>query len=362
MIRVGTLFSGIGAIEFALKRQGIPHTIKFAGDIDKFVKQSYFANYDISEENWHNDVIKFDATRFKGEIDLLVGGSPCQSFSVAGKMKGFDDYRGNLFYEYIRIVKECQPKVFIYENVKGILSNDKGKTWQIMSEMFNSTGYKIHSKVLNAKDYGIPQSRNRVFVVGFKNNDVNFSFPIGEELKTTLKDYLDIAVPDKYNLSEKAFLFIKNKKKLYDILIDSKKDDLNTSFLLNRSKTKITKKIGSVNTLVAGMSHGHPNIPFIYQIKIKRLVIHEKGISPILPASMGTGGNNVPIIEKNESKEFKLRKLTPMECLRLMGFDDNFKIVVSDTQAYKQAGNSIVVNVLEKLLEQIFINKKEKLK
>ena len=115
-INVATLFSGIGAIEQSLKRLKLKHKIVFAGDIDKKCKESYFANYKISEESWHEDIKQFNAKKFKGKVDLLVGGSPCQSFSMVGKRRGLEDTRGTLFYEFARVVKESQPKVFIYEN------------------------------------------------------------------------------------------------------------------------------------------------------------------------------------------------------------------------------------------------------
>ena len=117
-IKVATLFSGIGAIEHSLKRLNLRHEIIFAGDIDKNCKASYFNNYDISDENWHEDVTIFNAKKYKNKVDLLVGGSPCQAFSMVGKRLGLEDTRGTLFYEFARIVDECKPKVFIYENVR----------------------------------------------------------------------------------------------------------------------------------------------------------------------------------------------------------------------------------------------------
>ena len=161
-LRVGTSFSGIGAIEHALNRLGIKTEIVFAGDIDAHCKEAYFANYNIKEERWHDDVHDFDATRYKGSIDLFVGGAPCQAFSLRGKHGGFEDTRGTLFREFARIVIECHPKVFIFENVRGMLSHDKGHTWKIIKETFeNDCDYDIYFQVLNAKDYGIPQRRER---------------------------------------------------------------------------------------------------------------------------------------------------------------------------------------------------------
>lgn len=131
-IRLGTMFSGIGAIEHALQWLKLKHRIIFAGDVDANCKKSYFANYDIKEEDWFEDASTFDARKYKGQIDLLVGGAPCQAFSMVGKRLGFEDARGTLFYEFARVIKETQPKVFIFENVKGLINHDKGRTWMVM--------------------------------------------------------------------------------------------------------------------------------------------------------------------------------------------------------------------------------------
>ena len=168
-IRLGTSFSGIGAIEHSFHRLGLKCQIQFAGDIDENCRKAYFANYPISEERWHSDVHDFNATKYYGEIDLLVGGAPCQAFSLRGKHGGFDDTRGTLFREFARIVKECRPKVFIFENVKGMLSHDKGRTWQVIKNTFEDyCDYDVYYQVLNGKDYGIPQSRERLYCMALE--------------------------------------------------------------------------------------------------------------------------------------------------------------------------------------------------
>ena len=185
-LRIGTLFSGIGAAEFALKRLGIPHEIVFACDNGElslkgddeviktelaklntvkerkaylnsllpkkvnFVRQSYLANYDMDESDFHHDVRFMDATEYKGKVDLLVGGSPCQSFTLLGYQKGLEEARGTLFYEFARIVNEVQPKVFIYENVQGLTKHDRGRTWEVVQRVFQSLDYHIHYKILDA--------------------------------------------------------------------------------------------------------------------------------------------------------------------------------------------------------------------
>ena len=143
-IRLGTIFSGIGAIEHAFQRLKLNCEIVFAGDIDNNCKKSYFANYDIKEENWFSDVRDFDAKKYKGKVDIIVGGAPCQAFSMVGKRLGFEDARGTLFYEFARIVKETEPKVFIFENVKGLINHDKGRTWHVIHDIFEELGYKVN--------------------------------------------------------------------------------------------------------------------------------------------------------------------------------------------------------------------------
>ena len=188
-INVATVFSGIGAPEQALKRLGIKHNLVFACDIDKYCKQTYFANYKITEDQWYNDIKTINGKEYTGKIDLFIGGSPCQSFSMVGKRKGLDDDRGNLFFEFARLVNEIKPKVFIFENVKGLLSHNSGKTWKIIEDKVKSLGYTYYKQVLNAKNYGIPQNRERLFIVGFLKKQT-FDFPKPIPLEITMQDLL----------------------------------------------------------------------------------------------------------------------------------------------------------------------------
>ena len=207
MIRIATVFSGIGAPEEALKQLNEDYKIVFACDngerelkvtyeeiieatkdmtqderreyvIDlytktkkeNYVKKSYFANYDIDEECWYEDIRFIDGLKYKGQVDILVGGSPCQSFSTYGKKQGFEDTRGTLFFFYAKLIQQICPKVFIYENVPGLKTHDKGNTWKRIKEIFDELDYDIFDAELNAVDYGLPQNRLRVFVVGFKRS------------------------------------------------------------------------------------------------------------------------------------------------------------------------------------------------
>ena len=177
-----------------------------------YVKQSYMTNYKVAENDWYDDIRFLNGLPYKNKVDILVGGSPCQSFSIIGKRAGLDDTRGTLFYDFARLVKEIEPKVFIYENVPGILTHDKGNTWEVISSVFNSLGYKVYEKLLNSKDYGIPHDRKRLFVIGFKDHKVDFNFPKPIKLTKKMFDYLDDDVEVKHYLGKKGFEFVTNPK------------------------------------------------------------------------------------------------------------------------------------------------------
>jgi len=399
MLRLATVFSGIGAIEHTLERMSIPHQIVFAcdnGDIEvahekeeiekainqlstpserkayidnlyienrktNFVEKSYFANYDISREQFYQDVRFIDGTIYENEVDLFVGGSPCQSFSMVGKRGGFDDTRGTLFHEFARLVKEIRPRVFIYENVKGVLSHDNGNTWTIMQNVFNELGYNWESTVLNSKNYGIPQNRERLFVVGFLKQDVDFQFPDPVPLQLKMKDLLLDNVAEKYYLGQKGIQFVtseKNIRKQYtqvngDIALCQKAnqqfnwhgDFIFESIDLSKAQGQeidekyfLSEKL--VNYVMASGTKDFYMKPEI-DLDVAR---------PLLSTmhKMHRAG-----VDNYVTTQGRIRKLTPRECLRLMGFSDEFEIVVSDTQMYRQAGNSIVVNVLMHIMREI---------
>lgn len=204
-IRVGTAFSGIGSPEMALERLGLKHQILFACDINKSAKKSYLANYAVKD--WWDDVKTLDATRYKGMIDLFVAGVCCQPWSLAGDLKGLDDERGQLFYEFVRVICECAPKVWIFENVDNILHHKTEKdgkevlSWSILMNDLQAKieeaglRYNIHYRVLDASDYGVPQHRERVFCIGFLDDGGDgkddFLFPAPIKLKNKVENYLD---------------------------------------------------------------------------------------------------------------------------------------------------------------------------
>ncbi len=206
MLKIATLFSGIGTPEQSLKHLQVEHETIFACEIDKYARITYLAN-NKTPKTFYDDVYNIDGNKYKNQIDILIGGSPCQSFSIAGKRMGTSCPRGNLIYEYFRIVEESQPKVFIYENVKGFLSIDKGETFKNFVQSFKDSGYTTYHKVLNTKDYLVPQNRERIYIVGFKDN-VDFHFQEKQELKLRLKDMLEDEVDKKYHLSQEAISYM----------------------------------------------------------------------------------------------------------------------------------------------------------
>ena len=364
MIKVGTVFSGIGAIEQALIRLNIEHEIEFAcdnGDVQidvdyekelkkikkmnsteekrlyveklyktksrrtNFVEQSYKANYEIKDNNFFYDVKLLDGTDFKNKIDLFVGGSPCQSFSIAGARGGFEDARGTLFYDYCRLVNEIKPKVFIYENVYGVLTHDKGNTWKVMQNSFDALGYYYKWQILDARDYGIPQGRRRLYVIGFKNKKdyENFEFPKPKKLKYTMQDFLIENVKEGNLISEKGKLVVTEK-------IGEKPDE---KYFLSEKLKKYVLSPGTKNFM-----HTDAKIDL-----------------PIARALLSTQGNSHRASVNNYvTTDGRIRALTERETHRLMGFPDTYKIVVSKAQALKQSGNSIVVDVLINILKEIY--------
>lgn len=328
------------------------------------VKQSYMANYHLDETDFHWNVAFLNGKQYKGQVDLFVGGSPCQSFSLVGKQRGLEDTRGTLFYEYARLIDEIKPKVFIYENVRAVVSHDNGKTWEKMQEVFSELGYSFSWKVLNAKNYGIPQNRERLFVVGFRDDlklNSLFDFPSPIELKKKMKDFLMDNAPGGYFLPKKGVEFVTKEKNLEkrftqidgDVQLCQKKnqqfnwhgdfvfqseDDAKRNNIPDLQKYFLSEKVERY-VLSTGTKNFYSKPKTDLDIARPLLTTMHK---------MHRAG-----VDNYVTTDGRLRKLTPRECLRLMGFSDNFKIVVSDTAMYQQAGNSIVVDVLIHIMEEI---------
>lgn len=427
MLKVGTFCSGIGSPEQALKNLNINHSVEFACEIDKFARITYEANH--AAKNFYQDLTKLDFNTLP-DVDLFVAGFPCQSFSMAGKREGFQDTRGTIFFHILEYLKIKKPDIFILENVKGLLSHDLGNTFEViiksLSKSVNGTellfkdndslGYDIWYQVLNAKDYGIPQNRERIFIIGFKN-DFNFKFPEKQELKIKLADLLESNIDEKYFLSDGALNgLLKHKERGKangngfgcNILDVNKPQVLSNTCgtspgsiernLISENYIKLDRKLKKKSNqdiafclTVAGNSGGNHSDMDLFLIKEtaknpQATRINNLDCSVTLSSQGGgqgakTGLYAIPVLTpdrpekrqngrrfKNDGEEmftltsqdkhgifngYRVRRLTPLECFRLMGFPDSFIKPCSDSQSYKQAGNSIVVNVLEEIIKEV---------
>lgn len=292
------LFCGIGgfrvAFEEACEDNDIQTECVFSSDIDKYAQESYEVNFG---ERPFGDITQIDEKKVP-DHDILFAGFPCQPFSIIGQMKGLNDIRGTLFFDIARILKEKKPKSFILENVKQLVGHDKGKTLKVIVKSLNDLGYYIHYTVLNALDYGVPQKRERVVIVGHLE-PIMFTFPTPEKPNKTLKEILEKKVDDKYFATD----YIKEKRK----------DKHQSSF--------------------------YPSI------------WHENKSGNICSypysCALRSGASHNYLLVNGE------RRLTPREMFRLQGFPDWYKIVVSDAQAKKLAGNAVPVNMIKAVAQKL---------
>ena len=392
IITYGSDFSGVGAFEQAIARINKTNKMIYACDMDKFARQTFIHNYgepDYYPENVYNREIP------KESLDIYMTSPPCQAFSLAGKRLGKDDERGILFFNSHEFIKKNKPRFFIFENVKGLLSDDGGKTFcewcnylggksingnPVIFPHEESVPYHIYWKVINAKDHGIPQNRERVFVVGIRDDEDNlFRWPVEEHLTKKLKDVLEDEVDEKYFLSDKMIkgMFNSNfntrKDKLQTTEISSclcandykepkcikiksanskgyeeatEEDSINLQFPDSETRRGRVGK-GVAQTLDTSCNQGI--ISYTRDSKGKVINRHINQQANTIHSATGGGGNT----DQFYTDGFRIRRLTPRECFRLMDFPDTFTWNVSDSQAYKQAGNSIVVRVLEKILNKL---------
>ncbi len=301
------LFAGVGGIRKGFENAGFKTV--FANDFDAPCKQTYDLNFKDSKLIVE-DIRKIGIDDLP-QFDFLLGGFPCQAFSIAGYRKGFDDpkNRGNLFFDIAKIIEARKPEGFMLENVKNLKSHDGGNTFKIIEETLKDLGYHVKSKVLNTMDYGnVPQNRERIYIIGFKNKDYldKFNFPEPVKLTVKITDLLEKNVPEKYYYNGKP-LFEKLKKDVKDEGV-------------------------------------------VYQWRRQYVRENKSGVCPTLTANMGMGGHNVPIIKDKKG----IRKLTPLECFRIQGFPKDYILPkISDSSLYKQAGNSVSVPVIEAVAKQM---------
>lgn len=299
-MKVLSLFSGIGGLDAGFEKAGFK--VVWANDFDKYAVETYKANY--SSPIVHGDIneIKLeDLPRF----DVLIGGFPCQPFSMMGSELGFEDTRGTLFFRIAEIIKHkisvgYKPKVIVLENVRTLRTHDKGRTFKTIKRILTEElGYKVFDSVMNTADYGIPQTRNRTYIVCFANEQANFTFPEKQTLTLTLQDLLEDNVDNKYFLS--------------DTILPTILSDGTGGY---KAKSEIDLKVA--RPLCATMAKMHRACQDNY--------VTQNG---------------------------RVRRLTPRECARLQGFADTFIIPVSDSQAYKQFGNAVTVNVAHAVAKRV---------
>lgn len=299
------LFAGIGGT-----RLGFYFTNKvkvvFSSEIDKFACKTYKANFGEVPSGDITQILAKDIP----DHDILVGGFPCQAFSQAGKKLGFEDIRGTLFFEIARIIKEKRPKAFLLENVKNLKTHDKGKTYTIIETTLKDLGYEVRSIILKAKDFGVPQNRERIYIVGFDKRqiknflDFEFPQPLSQEVK--VGDILEKIVDEKYTISDNLWQGHQRRKKEH-----------------------IEKGNGFGYSLFNFHSEYTNTISARYYKDGSEILIEQSGKNP--------------------------RKLTPREAARLQGFPEQYIIPVSDTQAYKQFGNSVAVPVIYAIAQNIIL-------
>jgi DNA (cytosine-5)-methyltransferase 1 len=398
-LKIAGQFSGVGAFDHAFKRIGVPFINVYQAEWDSHARKTYLLNNECPEyyvEDVYDTPIE-EITEKHGSMDVFMSSTPCQSFSMMGKRQGKDDEKGRgiLFFQSLKFIVINKPRFFIFENVEGLVSHEKtdknaeyGRTF---SEWVNYLGgksvngaptlfpypgavnYHLHYEILNAKEHGIPQNRKRIFLVGVRDNHENdFYFPKTEHLKLKLKDLLEENVPEKYYLSESTIQgYIKETKK---------QKDKGNGFAFkptdgNKCAVAITTKCGTRKT---------DDYIIDLDVRVGTWRTHKDGRGfrevtdgncPTIPARAREDGSGQPVIIRQEttppqnllfeqedseidkddlmyllSRGYRIRRLTPRECFRVMNFDDSFLWNCSDSQAFKQAGNSIVVRKLEKLL------------
>lgn len=299
-MKVVSFFSGLGGLDKGFVDTG--YDIIWANDFDKFAVQTYKANF--GEHIVLGDINEIPLNEIP-DCDVLIGGFPCQPFSMMGQQKGFEDARGTLFFRIAEIIDDKikqgkKPKAIILENVRSLRTHNKGKTYKEIHRILQDVlGYKVFCEILNSADYGVPQTRNRTYIVCFDNEAAKYEFPVKQELKKTLQDLLEHDVDKKYFLSDRI---------LPTILSDGTGG--------YKAKSEIDLKIA--RPLCATMAKMHRACQDNY--------VTQKG---------------------------RVRRLTPRECARLQGFEDSFVIPVSDCQAYKQFGNAVTVNVSRAVAQSV---------
>jgi DNA (cytosine-5)-methyltransferase 1 len=408
-IKTGSDFSGVGAFDQALIRLGIEQDKQFACDMDKYARQTYILNYGAPfyyPENVYNRMIP------KESLDIYMTSPPCQSFSLAGKRQGENSDKGVLFYNSHEFIQKNNPRYFIFENVKGLLSDDGGKTFQrwidylggktvngnpVIFPHENSVPYHVYYQVMNAKHYGVPQNRERIFIIGIRDDEDNeFSFPKPFHLVKRLKDVLESEVDEKYFLSDRMLSYFDSRAANFNNgNINYKDEESIASTITSSSKSLDISdniiRLANDKTVIYDLTNDFSeNKTRAYEDYSPSLRSERSGLATNYGCNQGilTGNKRLNIAIKTHENNFenptfidgynnsiykeispslttehkrenaifnhqRIRRLTPKECFRLMDFNEDFKWDVSDSQAYKQAGNSIVVNCLVEIISKL---------
>lgn len=300
--RMIDLFAGIGGTRLGFQQTKAVNVV-FSSEWDKFAQKTYYANFGDMPAG---DITKIEACSIP-DHDILVGGFPCVAFSQAGKKKGFEDSRGTLFFDIARILKEKKPSVFLLENVKNLVGHDKGRTFSTIRNVLDELDYKVFYRVLAARDFGVPQNRERIYIVGFRKDiigDKEFEFPTETFAETRVGSILEKDVDEKYTISDKLWEGHQRRK------VNNKKNGKGFGYGIVNENSRYT------NTISAR-----------YYKDGSEILVEQKGKNP--------------------------RKITPREAARLQGFPEEYIIPVSDTQAYRQFGNSVAVPVVHAIAENI---------
>jgi DNA (cytosine-5)-methyltransferase 1 len=292
------LFAGIGGMRIPFEKLGAKCV--FSSEFNKYSQQTYKVNYG---ECPHGDITKINASDIPS-FDILLAGFPCQPFSNAGLKKGFEDARGTLFFDICRIIDFHRPQILLLENVKGFKNHDRGRTFQVVKETLNDFSYSVNAKILNAKDLGIPQNRERIYIVAFRDKNIFFDFPKSPKIPTLVGDILEEDVDEKYTISDKLWRGHQRKK---------------------------------AEHLRKGNGFGYT------------LFDRDSEYTSTISARYYKDGSEILIKQANKNP----RKLTPREAARIQGFTEDFIICVSDTQAYRQFGNSVPIPVVRAIAEEI---------
>ena len=313
MFSVGDMFSGVGGIALGFKQAGF--SILWGNDFDKFACETYSLNFP-EHRLYADDVKNIDPSDLK-YVDVITAGFPCPAFSVAGYQKGFNDPRGELFFDVVRFIDVIRPKVYLLENVRNLVSHDKGRTFKIIKHvLIEELNYSFIPFILSAYEHGdIPQSRQRVYIVGFRDESKHFS---------CTNNFL---IPKSIELT----------KNVRDFIFDEKQDDKYYFKPDHKYMPKLLEVVKFKDTL--------------YQWRRTHVRENKRNMCPTLTANMGMGGHNVPLLLDN----WGIRKLIPRECFNFQGFPNDFRLPdnVCDSRLYKQAGNSVIVTVIERIAKAI---------